>query len=204
MLSRARINRIGAEVALSRHCVQRYRDRVDGAAQDIDRAEEELRALIVERGTMQDSPPGWFVQTVSRGARFVLIDAAHDELVIPVVLSQGRWYATTLVNRRYAAQARASDEMADLLADLSLPDPLLHRVARDDETDGQVSARLIRALYLDGVVYDGPPEWADGLAGGDLYLGVAREGVALAVGWDMDRLAVTGWWADGEISESTS
>ena len=47
-------------------------------------------------------------------------------------------------------------------------------------------------------------EWADGLAGGDLYLGVAREGVALAVGWDMDRLAVTGWWADGEISESTS
>ena len=184
--------------------MQRYRDRVDGAAQDIDRAEEELRALIVERGTVQDSPPGWFVQTAGRGARFVVLDAAHDELVIPVVPSHGRWYATTLVNRRYAAQARASDEMADLLTDLSLPDRLLHRVARDDETDGQVSARLIRTLYLDGVVYDAPPQWADGLAGGDLYLGVAREGVALAVRWDIDRLVVTGWWADGELAARTS
>jgi hypothetical protein len=194
-----------AEVALTRHSVQRYRDRVDGAAEDIDRAQEQLQTLIVERGTVLDSPPGWFVQTAGRGARFVVIDTGHDELVIPIVLSQGRWYATTLVNRRYAAQARASDEMADLLTGLALPDPLLRRVAEDDETQGQVSARLLRTFYLDGVVGDEPPAWADGLTGGDLYVGVARESVALAlaVRWDADRLVVADWWADGETSGRT-
>jgi hypothetical protein len=191
------------EIALTRHCVQRYCDRVDGAADDIDRAQDQLQTLIVERGTVLDSPPDWFVQTAGRGARFVVIDDGHDDLVIPIVLSHGRWYATTLVTRRYAAQAHASDEMADLLTGLELPDPFVHQAAQEDETHGQASARLVRTFYLDGVVGDEPPVWADGLSRGDLYLGVARESVALAVRWDADRLVVSDWWADGETSGET-